>query len=227
MAYQVALINFEGPLDLLLQLIEKAEVEITNISLAELTNQYLKYIGQLEGLDPEELNGFLSVAAKLAYIKSLALLPQLSPEDAEEMADLGRQLGEYAKFQKAAEQLKRLLQLKEVAYQRSAPAPAFQPPQTSLELTQLQHTYQQLMAKLPKQSTVAMELITIEQATGRLRASLGQRPEMDLDELVGQAGDRQTALVFFLALLELLKNQAVNVIQEGQFQTIRIKACLS
>lgn len=227
MSYQVALLNFEGPLDLLLQLIERAEMEITNISLADLTTQYLDYIGQINGLEPDELNRFLSVAARLIYIKSLALLPQAAVAEDEEAIDLNRQLSEYARYQKAANSLRQLLQLREVSYERAASPPAVERPLPKLQIDQLRQVYGQMVAKLPQQAAVNAERLSIEQAISRLRAKLGRQTEIELAELFNDAGDRATALVFFLALLELLKNQVVAVSQDGQFQPIRVRACLS
>ena len=103
--YAVRLDIFEGPLDLLLRLIEKAELDITTISLALVTDQYLEYIHQLEEVQPDVLADFLVVAAKLILIKSRALLPQapVLREDEEDVGrDLVRQLEEYRRFKEAS-----------------------------------------------------------------------------------------------------------------------------
>ena len=104
--YQVALPVFEGPLDLLLHLIERQELDITAISLAQVTNQYLEYLAGASERDPDNLADFLVVAAKLLLIKSRVLLPQPPAPPAAEEEDLGddlvRQLVEYKRFKEAA-----------------------------------------------------------------------------------------------------------------------------
>jgi segregation and condensation protein A len=100
--YQVTLPVFEGPLDLLLHLIERQELDITAISLAQVTNQYLEYLGRVSERNPGNLADFLVVAAKLLLIKSRVLLPQppvpLAPEEEDVGDDLVRQLMEYKRF---------------------------------------------------------------------------------------------------------------------------------
>ena len=111
-SYQVILPVFEGPLDLLLHLIEREELDITEVSLAQVTNQYLDYIARLSERDPDSLADFLVVAAKLLLIKSRVLLPRPPAAAATEEEDVGddlvRQLIEYKKFKEAARWLKEI-----------------------------------------------------------------------------------------------------------------------
>ncbi|MEJ2735962.1 MAG: segregation/condensation protein A, partial [Anaerolineae bacterium] len=110
--YQVALPVFEGPLELLLHLIEREELDITQVSLAQVTNQYLDYLAQLSERDPDNLADFLVVAAKLLLIKSRILLPQAPSPTVSDEEDLGedlvRQHKEYRRFKEAARWLKEL-----------------------------------------------------------------------------------------------------------------------
>lgn len=222
MAYQVALLNFEGPLDLLLQLIDKSELDITEISLADLTTQYLDYLRQLSDIDPDELNRFVQMAAKLVHIKSLALLPQAA-EDDPELIDLSRQLAEYAKYQEAAQHLSSLLMQKQVSYIRQAPTPNIDLPHPKLSTDDLSTAYQQIISRMPKLTRMSEpNLISIEQAIGKLTAQLDANQELELEKVIVSSGDRQAALVYFLAILELLKLRAIEVIQEGQFLPIKV-----
>ena len=110
--YNIKIEQFEGPLDLLLQLTEQEKLDITRVSLAQIADQYLQYISQAENITLQNLADFLSVASKLILIKSKALLPLLefSPEEEEEIKDLEHQLAEYKKFKEAAGGLNLLLQ---------------------------------------------------------------------------------------------------------------------
>ena len=104
MPYTIKIQKFEGPLDLLLQLIEQEELDITEISLAHITEQYLEYLATIEELYPDELADFLVVATKLLLIKSHMLLPELTLEDEDEES-LTRQLQLYKKYVEAARRL--------------------------------------------------------------------------------------------------------------------------
>ena len=94
--------NFEGPLDLLLQLIEREELDITTVSLLDVADQYINYLSKIEDKKPEMLADFLLIAAKLLYIKSRALLPELETDSDEDSMDLARQLKMYKKFVEAS-----------------------------------------------------------------------------------------------------------------------------
>src|SRR3989344_5157057 len=94
--------QFEGPLDLLLQLIEQQELDITTVSLAKVTDQYLQYLEELERIVPEEVADFLLVASKLIYLKSKYLLPDLAVADEQDSGDLERQLKMYRQFYEAS-----------------------------------------------------------------------------------------------------------------------------
>src|SRR6185369_17520601 len=112
---QTKVSQFEGPLDLLLSLIEQRQLDITQIALAEVTEQFLQYIKQLTSIDPTTLADYLSIAAKLLVIKSKAILPTLEIEEEEEDAgqDLESRLLLYKQFKEAAKYLKKLDSLRQ------------------------------------------------------------------------------------------------------------------
>ena len=110
--------KFEGPLGLLLQLIEKEELDITQISLAKIADQYIEYIKQAKELKPEELADFLVVAAKLLLIKSRALLPFLKGEAEQEIQEFEEQLRMYQEFLSAAKKLEIIIGQKRFSFAR-------------------------------------------------------------------------------------------------------------
>ena len=116
--YQVKLEKFEGPLDLLLQLIEQADLDITEVSIAKVVEQFMIYLEQVEEKNPEELADFLVVAAKLLLIKSRALLPNLSLGDEDDGLNLESQLKIYKKYYDASKIIEKILAEKKVLFTR-------------------------------------------------------------------------------------------------------------
>ena len=117
--------KFEGPLALLLQLIEKEELDITEISLAKIADQYIEYIRSCKGIGPEELADFLVVAAKLLLIKSRALLPFLKGEAEEEIEEFEHQLRMYKEFLEAAKKIEAIIGKKRFSFAREFNRQAF------------------------------------------------------------------------------------------------------
>ena len=138
--YTVALLNFEGPLDLLLQLIERSDMEITDVSLSDITSQYLTYISELPALGAIELNQFLELASRLIYLKSIALLPMAPTQEIDEdISDLTEQLAQYQNYQAAANYLKHLISRASRSWPREA-TPVLPPnnlPLPNINITQL------------------------------------------------------------------------------------------
>ena len=110
--------SFEGPLGLLLQLIEKEEMDITQVSLAKIADQYIEYINEADNINPEEMADFLVVATRLLLIKSKALLPFLYPEEEEEIKDLEFQLKMYKEFLEAMKKIEALIGRKRFMFPR-------------------------------------------------------------------------------------------------------------
>jgi len=231
-AYQVKLPSFEGPLDLLLYLIEREELDITSVSLAAVTSQYLEYIGILERLDVDAVADFLVVAAKLILIKSEALLPRL-PERAgegEENAgdDLVRQLIAYKQFKEVARGLAELESANRRTFIRVAPPPQIE---TKVDLSgvtvdQLLGLVREALAvekpRIAVDSVVSPFRLTIRDQIGLIQRRLQQQPQVRFKRLLRQARSRLEIIVTFLAVLELLKRRAIKVQQEGIFGDITI-----
>ena len=231
MAYHIRLEQFEGPLDLLLTLIEKEKLDITQVSLAKVADQYLTYIRSGEAISLENLASFLSIAARLILIKSRALLPVLEwTEDEEEsMDDLETHLRTYKRFREAARQLGALFNTAESAYSRESflgTQVVFYPPKsiTALDLRSYFLSVLgeiPLFEKLPEKEIQAV--ITLEEKIIALQNSLALRLESSFAELAEAAGDRVEIIVSFLAVLELVKQRFIFVEQKKFFSDIMIR----
>jgi len=229
--YQVRLPVFEGPLDLLLHLIEREELDITSVALAQVTDQYMAYLAEMEQRRVKELTDFLVVAAKLLLIKSLALLPRppaLSPETEDVGDDLVRQLQAYKRFKEIAA----LLHEREAqglrGYVRIAPRPHFEPQLDLGDVTihDLLATVQQVLdarPALPVGGIVTPITVTIAGQIALIQERLAQRHQVHFYEILSEAATRVEVIVTLLALLELIKQDRVQVRQERLFGEIVIE----
>jgi segregation and condensation protein A len=233
--YQVRLAVFEGPLDLLLQLIEKHQLDITTVALAQVADQYLDYIGLLPEVDPALLADFLVVAARLLLIKSKALLPKppLEPEEEEEddAETLARQLLEYKRFKEIAAQFRRWEQAGLRTYVRAAPLSKSGlnlAPRLSLEGVSLDDLSEALRAALTRLTpdhpteSIAPILWSITDKIAAIQQALSREGRASLQSLLAGAASRLEAIVTFLALLELMKTREVKVAQDATFGEILI-----
>lgn len=230
-AYQVKLPVFEGPLDLLLHLIEERALDITRVSLAEVTGQYLDYISRADSIQPDQLADFLVVAAKLLYIKSTALLPQPAPldEDEEDVGDdLVRQLQLYKQFKEVAGYLRGLEERGQRAFVRVAPPPVL--PKTidldGLTLDDLLEAVRQALEVLPPappvNDVVAPIIITVDEKIAVIERSLARAKTLSFRELVRGAKSRMEVIVTFLAVLELIKRHQIEAQQDQPFGDVKI-----
>ena len=229
MIYQVRLDKFQGPLDVLLTLIEEQKLSISEISLASVTQQFLDHIKNLADLDPNVLADFLTVASKLLVIKSRQLLPSLEEElPDEEATDLTRQLLIYKRFKEVAKYLKALETKKRHLYaaENQMEIPAAFYPDPGATVSRLRAAMQSLArslaetARLPRQ--VVKEVVSIRDKITELQAYLAQKIEMKLTDAL-KTNSRTEIIVTFLALLELIKQQILTVEQEMLFSDIKIR----
>jgi len=233
-AYHVALPVFEGPLDLLLHLIEREELDITQVSLAQITNQYLDYLARLSERDPDNLADFLVVAAKLLLIKSRVLLPQppasLGPDEEDIGQDLIQQLIEYKRFKEAAGWLRQLDEQGLRSYVRLAGAPALDRVVDLGEVTldDLLAAVRDVLAIKPPEPSVngAVPPITISIADqmALIERKTGHGRPLSFRRLLQQAATRVEVIVTLLALLEMVKQLRVTMRQDKQFGDITITA---
>lgn len=230
-SYQVRLPVFEGPLDLLLHLIEREELDITAVSLAQVTDQYLAYLALMEEPPAEILADFLVVAAKLLLIKSRALLPRpsevLSTEE-DVGDDLARQLIEYKKFKQAAEALRQREEAGLRAYLRLAPPPRPERPLDLADVTldDLVAAVRQALAVVPPAPPVSEVVtslqITIDDRIAVIREVLRTCDQVSFQHLLSEATSRLEIIVTFLAVLELIKSGHIDVRQDRLFGEIII-----
>jgi len=228
--YRVRLDVFEGPLDLLLRLIERQELDITKVSLVAVTDQYLDYIRHLQHLDAATLADFLVVAAKLLLIKSRALLPTPSQPEEIEQEDVGdglvRQLREYKVFKQLALQLREREEAGLHAYLRVAPRPRLE---KKLDLSGV--TLEQLLAAVraalavqpdaaPVNGLIAPFTITIGEKMQAIDALVARKGSFGFLRLLRRAQSRAEIVVTLLALLEMIKAGRVSVQQERLFGEI-------
>lgn len=228
--YKITTDVFEGPLDLLLQLIENAELDITKLSLARVTDQYLTNLQSLVDRDPVEVSAFLVIAAKLVFIKSSILLP--SPHDAEEESQedignqLARQLLEYKQFKNIAEWLGERQKNGLRSYYRVAPPPVIV---EHLDISDinifdlidiLMDTYFKSEHETAMSEVVTISPLTIKNRIHDIKNFLHEKNHVSFIELVGRNNSRLDIVVTFLALLELVKNHAITAIQETLFSDI-------
>ena len=214
---------FEGPLDLLLHLIKKNEVEIVDIPIATITEQYLAYLEMMRELSLDVAGEFLVMAATLVQIKSRMLLPpDETDSDEEEGGDprdeLVRRLLEYQRFKEAAGELERRDILRRDVFARSPEPPA--ETQTvgfeSVSLFDLISALRTVLDRLPKDSAhrVVLETVSVREKMSLLLDDLHRRGQVVFQELFAGAVSRLEVIVTFLAMLELVKIRAVKIWQE-------------
>lgn len=232
--YQIALPVFSGPLDLLLHLIERQELDITAVSLAQVTAQYLAQIEQMKENRMEQLIDFLVVAARLVLIKSRALLPQspviIDGEEEEDPAEaLVRQLKAYKQFKGAARWLQKREEQGWRTFLRVAPPPKLE---SRLDLSgvtvdSLLTAVRDVLSRVEnREESVALvqpRRITIEGQINQLRFRARQGQAFQFRELLSEESNRVEIAVTLLAVLELIKRQEIEVNQPALFGPIAIR----
>lgn len=233
--YQVATPVYEGPLDLLLQLIERAELDITKLALAQVTDQYLAYLRDLQEHVAEEISSFLVIAARLIQIKSEVLLPRPPVREAGEEDPgeaLARQLILYKKYRRVAAYLGNRQELGLQTFLRLAPPlrtqPHFDPGELNWEefLAAASQVYLQLFeepADGSLENAISIPLVTIRQKINLIASYLNQARRVTFSEMLGRSRTRLEIVITFLAMLELIKLHLVRVNQERIFGEIAIE----
>jgi segregation and condensation protein A len=232
--YKVKLEIFEGPLDLLLYLIKRDEIDIYEISLERITHQYLEYLQAFKELNIDVAGEFVVMAANLIYLKSRNLLPaDLQPpeEDAEEgdpRWDLIRQLIEYKKFKEAAEQLhlRELEQERIIPRSGSLPAVADAPLRLGeVGIFQLINAFQTVMKRVEAQENLREifgEHFTVSDKIDSILQRMANGASVRFSELFEAVASRVEIAVTFLALLELIRLKQVRASQPNPFDEIEI-----
>jgi segregation and condensation protein A len=229
-ALEIILDAFEGPLDLLLYLIRRQNLDILDIPINEITRQYVEYIAMLQDIQFELAAEYLVMAAILAEIKSRMLLPRPSSEDGEEAdprAELVRRLQEYERFKQAAEDLDELPRVGRdfamtEAYVENKSVVKL-PPQ--VELHEILAALRDVMsrAELFTSHQISGEPLSVRERMSRIMNALRENPYVEFQQLFDPEEGRQGVVVSFLALMELTREQLVDLVQNEPFGLIYIK----
>ena len=229
--HQLKVKNFEGPLDLLLSLIEARQLDITTIAIAEVTEAFLAYLKQLEKIDPTSLADYLSIAAKLLVIKSKAILPTLEIETEEEDAgfDLEGRLLLYKQFKEVAKYLKTLDNKRKQSFTKAI---TFEQkisfyPDPNLTAKDLHNNILRVLNGLKELDNLPKaklkEAISIQEKIDHLRNQLSGSIETKLSDLLKTAKNKGEIIITFLALLELIKQKIFVADQETLFADVVIR----
>jgi len=222
---------YDGPLDLLLNLIEHAELDITSVSLAMVTDQYLAYINSLEQINADEISAFLVIAAKLLQIKSEALLPRPPVREPGE-EDAGQALVDQLKLYKRYKEIGGWMFARQQnnlrTYLRIAPPPKVE---AKLDLSNLtleklvaaaEAAFQKEAEKKPLGDVIAAPRITIREKIDLIAKMMKEVERSTFQALLTQGASRLEIVVTFLAMLELVKRYRIHAHQEGLFSDIEI-----
>jgi len=237
--YKVRLDVFEGPLDLLLYLVRKEEVDIYNIPIANITSQYMEYLGLIKMLVPDVAGEFVVMGATLMYIKSRMLLPEdqqvSDPEAAADELDprwdLIRQLVEYKKFKEAAEHLQKREHFQENVYPRQAGAPGLEPSAVQdpglgdSSIFDLLNAFNQALKRFDADQElrgITEDRYTVSGQIECILRMTAAEEHFSFSRLFEGAASRVEVVVTFLALLELIRLRRVRAEQGEAFGEIRI-----
>jgi segregation and condensation protein A len=235
MEYKIKIDSFEGPLDLLLHLINKFEIDIYDIPAAEITNQYLLYVKTMQQLELDVASEYLVMAATLIAMKSRSLLPDHSLEEDEGVEEedpreeLTRRLIEYKKYKEAAIKLQELEEERTKLFSRPPAdalfAPAGEGP-LNVTIYDMLGAFQKMTRRkklaVPRKATVRREEISVESRMKSLMKTLRDTEEPVLFEDLFQSHERDELVVSFLAILELMKQNEITVMQKGSFAELYV-----
>ena len=230
-ALEVILEAFEGPLDLLLYLIRRQNLDILDIDVAEITRQYMGYIELMATIQLELAAEYLVMAAMLAEIKSRMLLPRQQAEDEDEedpRAELIRRLQEYERFKKAAEDLDELPRMGRDTHQASAETPDRQQqrPLPDVDMRDLLTAFADVLrrAEMFESHQVELEKLSTRERMSKVLDSLQDQQFVPFISLFTVEEGRLGVVVTFLAIMELIKESLVEIVQSESFGPIHVKA---
>ena len=228
MSFEVKLDAFAGPMQVLLELIEKDDLDITTVSLSKVTEDYLGYV-EAHDVPSSELADFLVVAAKLIYLKSRTILPE-DPKDEEEADALAAQLKLYREFVDATVYIDKLVMSREISFARPRSfvptSTKFRPP-TNATIEGLSVSFGYLLKRLEPffalQQTTMQRVASVQERIKQIHAVLLNRAQMTFGDITKGATSRVDVVVSFLALLELMKQKLIKAVQTSSFGEIELK----
>jgi len=227
-SYRVKLEIFEGPLDLLLYLIKKDEIDIYDIPIARITEQYLAYLELMQELDISVAGDFLVMASTLIYIKSKMLLPPDPKVDGEEdlsddpRAELVERLLEYQKFKSAAQMLYSRGEIESACYTRGPLETDGSNPEVSTTLFDMLRVFREVLkrAEAQMEMEIARDEMTIAEKLAQIHAMLEEGERINVRDLFEMSRSKRELIITFLALLELVKEWKIYLIQDEPFGDI-------
>jgi segregation and condensation protein A len=225
MTYQVKIDIFEGPLDLLLHLIQKDDLDIYDIPISQITQEYLSYIDILKDLNLTVAGEFLVMASTLIQIKAKTLLPSeaVSEEGPDPRSELVQRLLEYQKFKEAAQILDKKFDAQRDVYYRGAPLFSKDDQTLSVDLSELLDAFKEVLETADTDvREILVEEIPVEVRIREILDLLETKPFVMFRELFPPNATRKTLVVTFLALLELIRLHQVRVAQTDNFGEIHI-----
>ncbi|HEX8142654.1 MAG TPA: segregation/condensation protein A [Pyrinomonadaceae bacterium] len=219
--------EFTGPLDLLLYLIRQEQVDIYDIPVARITDEYLRYLRLMQELDIAVAGDFLVMAASLIEIKSRMLLPrdplaELAAEDADPRSELVNQLLEHQKFKAAAQMLWSRATVEQAVFKRAELETDKQNPEVSVVLFDLLKVFQQILARRKEEVMLEIERdeVTMTEMLERLRNMVLSAGELNLVKFFERAHSRRELVLAFLSILELVRTTEISLIQRETFGEI-------
>ena len=229
--------QFDGPLDMLLFLIGKAKIDIRDIFVSEVTDQYIQSVAEADDLDMEDASAFIAMAATLIEIKSRSLLPREEPQEGEEDPEqaLIRQLEEYQRYKQASENMRSLEDAAKKLFSKlpeefSLPPPSFE--LTNVTLEGMMEAFSRVLARLKEKGEEGDQPLTrriirdeydVPGCKRRIQRRL-KRGKVRFDELFSDTPTRNEVVTLFLALLEMIRMGRVLVSQQGVYDQIVLEA---
>ncbi|MFH1838221.1 MAG: ScpA family protein [Candidatus Kuenenbacteria bacterium] len=230
--YKIKLEQFEGPLDLLLRLIEQQKFDITQVSLSQVADQFIEYLNQTKSLSLDELVDFLVVATKLLLIKSKTLLPFLNPEEEEEVQKLEDQLKIYKEYSEASKKINEIILKKNFSFFREKAlrniVPIFSPPK-NVNKNILAEIFTEVLKDLeaivnpPVSEQKIKKIFSLQEKIEQIKNLIFKKSKLSFNHLINLSKSKVEIIVNFLALLELIKQKHCIVIQEENFREIIIR----
>ena len=224
---EIKLEKFEGPLDFLLQLVEQEKMAITDVSLSEITEQFLVYLDKMEDDRSENLADFLVIATRLVYLKSKHLLPFLQTEE-DEGTSLADQLKLYKEYLEASKKINIFWNANRISYGRLEPPvrqEGFVMP-LNAQLNDLRNSFLYLLKRLtpinPLPQVKMDRAISVKQTIDNIRNILHSHRQLNFKQLLSNAASRTEIIVSFLAVLELIKENAIYIKQGNSFGEMEI-----
>jgi len=232
MTYKVELPFYEGPMDLLLHLIKRNEIDIYDIPIALITEQYLEYIEMLKVLNLDSIGDFLVMAATLMQIKSKMLLPPSQEEEERDEKDpreeLVKRLIEYKKFKEAAKNLSGREEYFSELFEREGGSEEFGKEEVLLEVSvfDLISAFRSIIGKVEEKEfhEVTLQKMTINDKISYIMERLNSKTDLTLQDLFLEMNNKIEMIITFVALLELIRLRLIKVVQRSPFATIEIYA---